>query len=512
MKKPWLFLLLFLGIKVILQLLAIDPVYELQRDEFLHLDLGKHPDWGFLTVPPLTGLISKVILLLGGSVFWVKLFPVLFGLLLLYLVWKTVDILNGGTMAKVLALSGVTFSVLVRINTLYQPNSLDFLLWTLVFYFLVHYMLTRQPRWIYFTGLSLAIGFLNKYNISFLMAGLLPALLISGERKLFFSKHLYLAGGLALFLVSPNLVWQFNNGFPVWHHLQELASTQLVHVNRFDFLKEQLLFFIASLPVILAAMVSFFIYPPFRKFSVFFWGFVFTLALFVFLRAKSYYAIGLYPAMIAFGSVYLEKLFSSGWKRWLMIMAIMLPPLFFIPLFRYIHPVMTPEEIIQHKPLFDRIGLTRWEDGKLHAIPQDFADMLGWKELAQLVDSAFQMSDDKERTIVHCDNYGQAGAVNFYSVLKEVKAYSMNADYINWYPLDQFEIKNDILVKDVWDEDVNREREKPFFEEVRYIGEIKNPFAREKGTRVFLLRNARVPVNEILRQEIKVRKQKQRLM
>jgi hypothetical protein len=31
----------------------------------------------------------------------------------------------------------VTFSVLLRINTLYQPNSLDFLFWTLLFFLVI---------------------------------------------------------------------------------------------------------------------------------------------------------------------------------------------------------------------------------------------------------------------------------------------------------------------------------------------------------------------------------------
>jgi hypothetical protein len=194
-----------------------------------------------------------------------------------------------------------------------------------------------------------------------------------------------------------------------------------------------------------------------------------------------------------------------------MILAILLPPLFFIPLFRYIHPVMPPEEILKHKALFDKLGLTRWEDGKIHHIPQDFADMLGWKEMAHLVDSAYQMVNSGEMTIVHCDNYGQAGAVNFYSKSEGFQAYSMNADYINWYPLDQGDIRNAILIKDRWDKDVNREREKPYFEEIRYIGEISHPYAREKGTRVYLLKNAQISINEILKKEIAERKQKLRL-
>jgi hypothetical protein len=166
---------------------------------------------------------------------------------------------------------------------------------------------------------------------------------------------------------------------------------------------------------------------------------------------------------------------------------------------------MSPEEIIQKKERFDQFGLTRWEDGQLHDIPQDFADMLGWKELASIVDSAFTLIDDKDGTIIHCDNYGEAGAINFYSKQNYSEAYSMNADYINWYPLNEFEIVNVILVKDQFDDDKDREREKEFFKKVSLVGEIKNIYAREKGTRVYLLEKARISVNKVLREEINER-------
>ena len=79
MSKKSIILLFFVLLKFVLQYFAINPVYELHRDEFLHLDLGKHLAWGYTSVPPVTSWISYVILILGNSVFWVKFFPALFG-------------------------------------------------------------------------------------------------------------------------------------------------------------------------------------------------------------------------------------------------------------------------------------------------------------------------------------------------------------------------------------------------------------------------------------------------
>jgi len=502
MRRKNIVLFAVVAIKFALQIFAIDPVYELHRDEFLHLDLGKHLAWGYLSVPPVTGVISFVIRLLGNSVFWVKFFPALFGALTMVIVWKTVEELKGGWFALLLASSGMLFSVFVRINTLYQPNSLDFLMWTILLYVLLKYMNTENNKWLYTAGVAFAIGFLNKYNIAFLLAGLFPAILLSPQRKVFTNKHFYFAAAISFLLVLPNLIWQYRNDFPVVHHMRTLAATQLVNVDRWGFLLDQALFFTGSIFVLIAAMVAFFAYKPFRKYRIFFFTFLFTLVLFVYLKAKSYYSIGLYPVFLAIGAVYLEDLLKTGWLRYFRIPLILLPVLIYGPLLRIALPFMSPEEIMQKKDRFDQFGLTRWEDGQLHDIPQDYADMQGWKELAAIVDSAFTLVDDKTRTLIHCDNYGQAGAINFYAKQKYSEAYTMNADYINWYPLDKFEIVNVILVKERFDDDSERKRETAFFEHVSRVGEIKNKYARENGTSVYLLEKAKVSVNKVLQEEI----------
>ncbi len=506
MKKKSIILFIFILLKFVIQYVAIDSGYELHRDEYLHLDLGKHLAWGYSSVPPITGIISYIILLLGNSVFWVKFFPALFGALTIIVVWKSVEELKGSLFALILAAIGVTFSILLRINTLYQPNSLDFLLWTVMFFTILKYINTENSKWLYITSLTFSVAFLNKYNIVFLLLGLLPALLFTEHKKIFRNKHFYFSIIISLILILPNLLWQYFNDFPVFYHLTTLRDTQLVNVNRVDFLKEQVLFFLGSFFVIVLAFISFFSYPPFKKYKVFFLTYIFIMAIFAFLKAKSYYTIGLYPILLAFGSVYLEKLLESGWKRYLRPFAILIPVVIFIPIFQIILPVLSPEEIISKAEIFKKYNLTRWEDGQVYDLPQDFADMLGWRELASIVDSAFVLSDNKKNTIIHCDNYGQAGAINFYSQQKYTQAVSMNADYINWYPLNDFEIKNVILVKEKLDTDSNREKEKPLFENIWYVGEIKNERAREKGTRVYLLTGAKQSINKILREEILERK------
>ena len=62
------------------------------------------------------------------------------------------------------------------------------------------------------------------------------------------------------------------------------------------------------------------------------------------------------------------------------------------------------------------------------------------------------------------------------------------------------------MVKEIYDDDKNREREKAFFDSVTVVGEITNQYAREKGTRIYLLKGAKISVNDILEKEIKERR------
>lgn len=498
MKKYDLILILFIIVKFVLQYTLVSPEYDLQRDEYLHLDQGNHLAWGYLSVPPVSSWISWLIKMLGGSVFWVKFFPALFGALTMVAVWKAIEELKGGLFAYLLASLGLLFSSLLRLNMLYQPNSMDVLLWTSFFYILIKYINTEKAKWLYYGGVIFGVGILNKYNIAFLALGFIPALLVTKQRKIFANPHVYGAVLLALLIVLPNLIWQYNNGFPVIHHMKELSNTQLVNVSRLDFLKSQFLFFMGVTFVILFGFYALLLYKPFEKFRFFFWGYAVTIALFIFFRAKDYYAIGIYPIYIGFGAVYLEDVLKNGWQRFLKPVCILVPLLLFVPIYNLAFPNKSPESIVENPESYKKLGLLRWEDGKDHPLPQDFADMLGWKELAQKVDKEYSRLSKTGNTLVLCDNYGQAGAINYYST-KGIKAVSFNADYINWFDLNK-KYKNLIRIKNSPEDEL--EETGAFFVHAVMADSVTNPYAREKGTTIFSFEGAKIDIRNRIQDEI----------
>jgi hypothetical protein len=500
MNKNTLLLGGFIVLKFILHYALIGEAYNLHRDEYLYLDQAHHLDWGYVSVPPFTSWVSLLISFLGSGVFWVKFFPALFGALTMLVVWKTIEELEGNLLALVLGATGVLFSVLLRLNILYQPNSFDIFSWTLLYFVLIKYFKTEHMKWLFIGAIVFAIGFLNKYNIAFLVIGFIPALILTEQRKIFAQPKLYVALGLGLLIMAPNLIWQYKHNFPVIHHLNELAETQLVNVDRVMFLKSQILFFIGSFFVILASLYALLFYKPFASYKSFFWAIVFTLAVFLYFKAKDYYAIGLYPIYIAFGSVFLGHILKQGWKRYVMLMLILLPVAMFLPFYTIIFPIKTPEYIAEHSKRYKDLGLLRWEDGKDHELPQDFADMLGWNELAVKVDSVYNATPNKEKTLIICDNYGQAGAINYYTKLK-VRAVSFNADYLNWFDLTE-PYENLIRVKELKGSERELAETSPYFQSAFIGGRIENIYSREFGTTIFVFIDAKIDVRKPIQSEI----------
>jgi hypothetical protein len=220
--------------------------------------------------------------------------------------------------------------------------------------------------------------------------------------------------------------------------------------------------------------------------------------LLIYLRAKSYYALSLYPVMIAFGCAYWERVFRNGWSRYLRVLWLAVVVLPFVYLLNVIFPVLSPQQAREKAGKFAALGLLRWEDGKVHTLPQDFADMLGWKEAAGLVMEAWQRIPQHARknTLVICDNYGQAGAVNYYNRGRMAAAVSFNADYVYWFP------PSDTLEYIVLLGREPGEAYRPLIGRTELVGAVQDTLAREYGSGVYLLSGLSPQVELLLKKGV----------
>jgi hypothetical protein len=128
-------------------------------------------------------------------------------------------------------------------------------------------------------------------------------------------------------------------------------------------------------------------------------------------------------------------------------------------------------------------AVRRYENNRYNPLPQDYADMLGWDELAAATHNAWLQVEHKDQCIIYAENYGQAGAVTILGKKYNLpEAISFSDNYRYWIP-ETFgsEITELIYINDEPGKDI-----KMLFENIREIGGVENPLAREFGTKVYL--------------------------
>ncbi len=81
--------------------------------------------------------------------------------------------LGGKTYAQVLACIALAVSILfMRAFSMFQPVCFDILFWSLILYAFLRYINTEKPVYLILVGVAFGFGFLNKYMVVFLAAGL----------------------------------------------------------------------------------------------------------------------------------------------------------------------------------------------------------------------------------------------------------------------------------------------------------------------------------------------------
>ncbi len=469
---------------------SFNSAYGFHRDEFLYLDMANHLDWGYWSNPPSIGFFSWLTqTLIGDSVTAFRFFPNLLGAFTVAMsAWMARD-LGGNLFAQFLAgFSIIVATAFPRVFLMYNPVPFDVFYWTLFGFLIVRYIRTESYNYLYLFGLAIGLGFLNKYSVIFYVLAVLGGLLLTKHRKLFFDKHFYGAIALAIAVCLPNVLWQWQHDFVVFQHMEELAATQLVNVNPIHFLTDQILFNISVVHVWIAGLIFLIVNKELRDYRILAFIFLIVLTCLFILRGKSYYTLGIFPMLISAGAVGIEKLGKTSLQKSIFRSGtILLSTSIFLFVLPFSIPYLSLEKMIHHcqKASQQTIyhGLLRWEDGEVHHLPQDFADMLGWEELGEIVGKTYQSIPQKENCAIYCENFGQAGAISYYGKKYDLPTVLSFADsYRIWSPKNIPSQSNIfIYVNDEIGDDVIE-----FFGKVEKVGAIQNPHAREYETSVWL--------------------------
>ncbi len=495
-------LLLIISLISVIFQLSFYNLFEFHRDELLYFSLGQHLALGYHSVPPFIGMLAFVSTkLFGYTLFAAKFFPALAGGILIYLSGIIAKELKGGLYAQILTAISLLVSLLfIRAFGLFQPVVFDILFWTLAIYLFIRYLNSNQPKYILLFGVAIGIGFLNKYNILFLVISLFTAVIFTQHRKIYTLKHLYIAALVAFAIVLPNIVWQIVNGFPVIEHMAELRDSQLVNMNPAIFLSEQLLMVIPSTIIAIPAIFFLLMSKHMKDYRVLGYYAVAVLAVFLLLDGKTYYTAGIYPMLIASGAVVFEKILKRLYSRIILIAILLVLGYINLPMGK---PIYKPEELVVY---FDKVekltgnnAIRRDEDNNYNKLPQDYSDMLGWKELTSITNKAWQLVQNKNSSIIYAENYGQAGAICVIGKRYNLpNALSFSDNFRFWLPKSfSTEITEVIYINDEIGEDVQE-----LFADIQKVGKISNPLAREYGTTVYLCRNPKKSFNKFWKEVI----------
>jgi Dolichyl-phosphate-mannose-protein mannosyltransferase len=491
MRKTSWFILVLALLKFALPFILQHSIYEPHRDELLYLAEGRHPAWGFMEVPPVLSIFAWLTHAFGDSIFWIKCWPSLVGALTFVFAANIAVSLGGKFFSIFLTWLPFIFGVFLRIHFLFQPNFLEAFFWTLMAFALVRYIQTNNHRFLYLFGIATGLSGLSKYSFAMFFVALMVGLLLNGPRKIFTNRHFLFALVIAGLMMLPNIIWQYHYGFPVLHHMEELRDTQLLKISATSFLIDQLLMNLPGVFVWIAGLVFLLAKKQGRPFRFLGIAYLVLIVILLLAHGKNYYALPIYPSLFGFGGYFLESITErrAYWTRFAMTLFCLGTGYYLIPIGL---PVSEPATLAAwyQRHHIDKTGALKWEDQDNHALPQDFADMLSWKEMAQKVGAAYATlsPQEKQRTIVYCDNYGQCGAVNFYGAAYNLPpAHSINASFLYWMP-DKPDYDNIVLLTDD-----SGDFEKPFikqFQQAMKFDSITNPYARERGDLILILKGA----------------------
>jgi hypothetical protein len=228
---------------------------------------------------------------------------------------------------------------------------------------------------------------------------------------------------------------------------------------------------------------------------------VFIITGLLLLKGKSYYTLGIFPFLTAAGAVAIEKWVSKRVIR-IAIPAVMI--ILTVPMIPMGIAVLGKEPLKKYfAKLEERYGMDlgrRFEDGSIHSLPQDYADMIGWEELTSAAAKAWDKIENKKAAFIYAENYGQAGAVTVIG-----KGYGLpsavcfHESFIYWIPSDfDEEITSLVYINDELGDDV-----KALFAETEIMGSVTDPDAREYRTSVWLCKKPVQSFNALWKERLK---------
>ena len=423
--------------------------YGIFRDELYFIVCGRHLAWGYVDQPPVIPLVVRISELLFGlhSLALFRTFASLAGAAEVAITGLLAWRMGGSRWAQALAMTGILLAPMtIGASETFSTTTFEPLFWMTVAFALMELarLADRGIRsgrtvalWWVLLGVAAGMGLENKWNEVFFLTCLLAALLMTSQRKLLASKWFPIGLTLLVLLILPNLLWEMHHH---WATLELLHNDQTngknVHLGPLPFLLTQIQVLGPLMAPLWIGGILWLLFGRSARMLRFLGvTYVLYLPLMMILHAKDYYLAAIYPLYFAAGAAARDLAFRRAWLRRRLAPAyVALNVAFIAVLLPIILPVLPPAQIIAYQARI-HVQPPKTETATTAALPQYFADMLDWRQKADLLAAAWYSLPQAERAqaVIYTENYGDASAVNVYRP-DVPQAISGHQNYFFWGP------------------------------------------------------------------------------
>jgi hypothetical protein len=483
--------------KLVIQFAGIRH-YGFFRDELYYMACGEHLAWGYVDQPPLIAFVAWLARhIFGDSLFAIRLLPVIAGAAVVFLTGILTRELGGGRFAQFLAATAILFApAFLAFDSFLSMNAFEPLFWLACAVLVARIVKGASPKlWLGFGALA-GLGLENKHTMLVFGFALVAGLSLSGQFYRFRSKWIWIGGLIALGLFLPNLLWEARHGWPQIEVVRNAQLYKNVPISPLRFLGEQVAFLNpVALPLWLGGLVWYFFARAGKRFRFLGWTYFIVIATFMVLGGKSYYPLPVYPLLMAAGGVACEQFAEVRRRHWVRVAfpaILIVSGLIALPFGVPVLPVDTFLRYSQMLPYSKAVTTER--DAVNAELPQLYADMFGWDNIANTVARVYQglPASDRADCAILGGNYGESGAIDYYGpALGLPKAIGGHNSYYYWGPRNY---SGACMI-------VFGERSSEFitaFQDVQLAAVVSNPHAMpiEQNVDVYICRGLKVSVQD----------------
>jgi hypothetical protein len=393
--------------------------YGIFRDELYYIACANRLDIGYVDHPPFSIYVLAVWkLIFGDSVFAIRLVPAIASGITVFFTGLTIKKMGGGKLALLAGIIPVTLApILLGMFTIFSMNSLSIMFWIISIYIALLIIQQPKPKYWILLGIMIGIGSLNKIDFTWFGLGFFISLIFTEQRKHLKTVWPYIMTAIAILIFLPFVIWNFQHDFAHLEFIRNATSNKYSGLTRIDFILNNILILNPfSIFIWLPGIYYYFFYKEGRLYRPL--GIIFLTVfaiLFINAHSKAEYLSVAFPCIFAAGGILLEKLSVKKYMRgfiYTVIGLIIISGLALAPITLTLLPVKT---YISYSG-FLGIKPSTPEGKKLSELPQFYADMFGWEEMAKSVANVYKMipPEEREKTIFLATNYGEAGAIEYY--------------------------------------------------------------------------------------------------